>query len=278
MESYSNSKYRLVNRQRLKSGELVYQIQAISKFRGDVSEGDLGGYVSGEHNLSEFGKCWIYKDACVIGDAVVSGDAVVKNNAVISKNASISDNVEVCHAATVTDYAVITGNVHIGANAFVGEHATVIGNVCIVGNAIIRGYALVGNNTTIAGNAIVMGNALISGDVNITGDVRIDGRMCIYNDGLIKTPHDISHLSNYPFLNTSITIYKTKNGSFMVAGENMITPKTIPDFLKVVDKICTDKCKDTTSKEDANNIRDQINKFNDAFVSLVTAYFECSAV
>ena len=52
----------------------LFRIKALISF-GDVKEGDLGGYIEKEGNLSQSGNAWVYGNACVSGDARVSGDA-----------------------------------------------------------------------------------------------------------------------------------------------------------------------------------------------------------
>lgn len=67
-------KYELTNESiTLDNGTKLYHIRALRNF-GDVKDGEIGGYVQGENNLSQEGDAW------VSGDARVSGDAEVKTN------------------------------------------------------------------------------------------------------------------------------------------------------------------------------------------------------
>lgn len=54
----------------------LYRVRALRDF-GDVKKGDVGGFVSGEHNLSHDGNCWIGSPARVTGTSRVSEDAFV---------------------------------------------------------------------------------------------------------------------------------------------------------------------------------------------------------
>ena len=56
------------------------RIVALKSF-GDVKEGDVGGFVASEANLSQEGNCWVYDNAKVSENAVVSGNAKVYGNA-----------------------------------------------------------------------------------------------------------------------------------------------------------------------------------------------------
>ena len=61
-------------------------LQALKSF-SDVKEGDIGGFVQGENNLSQFANCWIYDYAEVSGYASVEDNAIVRD--VVIQDASI---------------------------------------------------------------------------------------------------------------------------------------------------------------------------------------------
>ena len=63
-------------------GIKLFRIKALISF-GNVEEGEIGGYVEKEDNLSSSGNAWVSGDAWVYGNALVSGNAdyiVFKNN------------------------------------------------------------------------------------------------------------------------------------------------------------------------------------------------------
>ena len=60
-------------------GIKLFQIKCTKAFK-NANEGDLGGYVEKEENLSQSGDAWVYGNAQVYGDARVSGDARVEND------------------------------------------------------------------------------------------------------------------------------------------------------------------------------------------------------
>ena len=60
------------------SGHTLYRIKALRDF-GDVTKGDLGGYIESEDNLSHNGDAWVFDDARVWGNAEVCGSAVIKS-------------------------------------------------------------------------------------------------------------------------------------------------------------------------------------------------------
>ena len=60
-------------------GIKLFQIKCTKSFKY-ANEGDLGGYVKKEDNLSQYGDAWVSGDAQVYGNARVYGDARVENN------------------------------------------------------------------------------------------------------------------------------------------------------------------------------------------------------
>ena len=80
-------------------GKKLFRIKALISF-GNVKEGELGGYVEKEENLSNDGDAWVYGDARVSGDAWVSDDARVSGDAWVYGNARVYGN---------ADYATVQG-------------------------------------------------------------------------------------------------------------------------------------------------------------------------
>lgn len=111
---FGTKKYELIQ------GEVdgLSRVKALRDF-GSVRAGDVGGLVSGEHNLSQDGSAWVSDDAQVYDDAEVSGDAVVAGKARVFENA------------------------HVSGHAIVGENAQVFGAARVVGNARVKGDQVV---------------------------------------------------------------------------------------------------------------------------------------
>ena len=70
-------------------GTKLFRIKALIEF-GDVSAGELGGYIEKEENLAQDGNAWVYGNAKVYGDAWVYGDAKVCGNAEVCGDADYS--------------------------------------------------------------------------------------------------------------------------------------------------------------------------------------------
>ena len=111
-------------------GKKLFRIKALVSF-GDVSAGELGGFVEKEENLSNNGNAWVAGNARVAGDARVSGDARVAGNAQVAGDARVSGN------------AWVSGDALVAGNAQVSDNARVAGNAQVAGDAdfsVVTGF------------------------------------------------------------------------------------------------------------------------------------------
>ena len=81
-------------------GLTLYRIKATTDF-GDVTKGELGGYIEKEKNLSHHGNAWVSDNAWVSGNARVSDNAWVSGNAWVSDNARVSGDARVSELGDV---------------------------------------------------------------------------------------------------------------------------------------------------------------------------------
>lgn len=191
-----NRKYILTEKTKKINGHILHRIKAVADF-GNTNEGDLGGWVESENNLSQEGNCWVYDNACVYGNARVSHDAQIFGNAKVFGDAKVRDYVWVCDDAKVYGKATIFGFVHIYhsaqvfGNAIVRDHATITDNAKIYGKTYIRESCL------ISGNAKVYGNAQVFGDSSIYGNIKIYGKTCVCNHAIIFGNAEIKSNGDY---------------------------------------------------------------------------------
>ena len=73
------------------NGIRVYQIKALRNF-GNVTKGDLGGWIEKEENLSQIDDAWIGGNAKVYGSVKVFGNAKVCDNAKVYCDAEVHGN------------------------------------------------------------------------------------------------------------------------------------------------------------------------------------------
>ena len=151
-------KYEMTSETKIVNGVTLYRIKALISF-GDIHEGDIGGFIEKEENLSNEGNAWVFGDAWVCSNARVSGNAEVYGNAWVSGNAWVCGNARVFGNAEVCDNARISGNAEVYGNAWVFGDAWVCSNARVSGNAEVYGNAWVSGNAWVCGNARVFGNA-----------------------------------------------------------------------------------------------------------------------
>ena len=96
---------------------------------GGVTEGDLGGYLESESNLSHYGKAWVSGEARVYGKAQVYGEAHVLGEAQVYGDARVSGVVWVSGEAHVFGEAYVLGEARVFGEARVYGDAQVSGNV-----------------------------------------------------------------------------------------------------------------------------------------------------
>ena len=109
-------KYKLTDETINVCGKKLFRIEALKDF-GDVKNGDKGGFIEDEHNISHDGNSWVYDNACVYGNARVHGDAWVYGNAWVYGDAWVYDNVMVYGNARVCDNVMVCGNAKIENNS-----------------------------------------------------------------------------------------------------------------------------------------------------------------
>ena len=150
-------------------GNTLHRIQALKDF-SNVKAGDKGGWVSGYHNLSQEGECWVYDEAKVFDNAFVS------DNSAIFHYAQVYENAKVYNKSRVLGVVHIFGNAEVYDSALVFEYSCIFDNAKVYGNTWIYGY------TFIFGNAEVYGLTFISGKIKIYDNVRISGEIKVYDD------------------------------------------------------------------------------------------------
>ena len=109
-------KYRLTEETTKVGNRPLYRIQALRDF-GNVTKGDIGGYIESEKNLSQDGNAWVSGNACVYGDAWVSGNACVYGDAWVYGDACIYGDAWVYGDACVYGDAWVYGNARVYGDA-----------------------------------------------------------------------------------------------------------------------------------------------------------------
>lgn len=203
----NNKKYELVVNDTIvaEEGLTLYRIKALRDF-GNVSKGDLVGYVQSEENLSHDGDCWIYDEAKAYQNSKVLDDATMFDKSELKDNAFIG------RRTTLENYAYVSGNSELFGNIRVidsvrilenvsieSPNALISGTTCLYGNTEIKGEVVlsedneIGDNTFIfggermhlqnvyiKGNVSLIGNIVLGGCVVINGDVELNGSIWVH--------------------------------------------------------------------------------------------------
>lgn len=154
-----NRKYILTDETRKVEDRILHRIKAVKDFNG-VHEGDLGGWVESEDNLSQFGNCWIYDNAMVLDEAKVFDDATIRDKAaiygwaIVCGKAMVSGHANVCDHAIITNEAIVSDSAMVRDRAKVSENAFIHEMAWISGNAWVYGDADVCHNATISDYAV----------------------------------------------------------------------------------------------------------------------------
>ena len=143
-------------------GTTLHQIKAVRSF-GDVKEGELGGWIEKEENLSQEGNAWVSGDAWVSGNAWVYGNAWVSGDAWVSGNARVYGNAWVYGNARVSGDAWVYGNARVYGDARVYGNARVYGDARILSTEHIFVASSVGSE-----HGTLTAYTIKSGDIEIT--------------------------------------------------------------------------------------------------------------
>ena len=128
------------------TGETMnYEGYLLHKIRR-LPDGELGGWIQSENNLSQDGNCWVYENAKVYGDARVYGNAKIDGNAEVYGNAQVYDSANVGENAKVYGNAKIYDHAEVYGEAQVYDNAEVYNDVEICGSAKVHGNADIDDN------------------------------------------------------------------------------------------------------------------------------------
>ena len=208
----------------LYKGKKLYQIKCVQSF-GCVREGDLGGFIEKEDNLSHDGDCWIYDEARVYDDAKVHDDALVFCRAEVHGCAEVFGEAQLC------DKVNIYGNAKIYDRAKVSDYACVCDNASVYGDAQIYGCAKVHGNAEVYNEANVCDRSDVYGDAQIFGKACLFGGARIGGEGWISSDDDHCGL-DLCLGNGHIHAYMTRYDTVEVTDEGF--QGTLDEFVKYI--------------------------------------------
>lgn len=178
-----NKKYMLTNYTKEYDGHILYRIRALKNFAG-IKAGELGGYVAGEHNLSQYGNSWIQQDSMVFNLAYVGDNALVSKS-IMYGNAKAVENSRIIHTTMYGDTVIkgfaISNNAYIYYKSVICGESRVSGHLAFEGKikdkVFIKdpGVKVTGNNIELSGEAQISDQVEIEGNAKVGGKSRIMG-------------------------------------------------------------------------------------------------------
>lgn len=252
-------------------GISLYRIVALKNFDtilGHVKKGELGGYVCGEHNLSQKGNCWIYANGKASGQAMVLEEAIVCDFAVIQDDAEISGNAILKNYAIAREQAIITGECEIRG------HAIIEGNVYLGGIYVVSDYAVISGDVRTSGSghiinkAYIYGKVILDGKINISKQVIVGGNASItgnikLTDQVIIKEH-ASIVGNCT-LNGNCKVFGFSIVDYDVGGDTIINvslteKREAISKLKIFDPLLEDAKEKKQEKDRITNLLKKLNK------------------
>ena len=114
------------------------RIVALRDF-GDVKEGDAGGWIEDELNLSHKGVCWVYDNAGVCDRSRVWGDAWIMGEAMLYHDVKVCDCAQVCERARLYNNVRVYGDARVWGNVMLFDNVHVYGIAKVCGDTQMRG-------------------------------------------------------------------------------------------------------------------------------------------
>ena len=130
-------------------GHILHRIKALRDFN-DVREGDIGGYVENENNLSHKGSCWIYDEAKAMD------------------NSRMYDNSIICDYSTMYD------------------NSTMHDNSIMHDNSLMFNNSIMFDNSSMHDNSIMYDNSEMYGDSTLKNKSRLYGKLVSSVDDFIE--------------------------------------------------------------------------------------------
>jgi len=157
-------KYKVTRQSFKHEGKVVLRIVALKSF-ADVCTGDDGGCVSGEHNLSQKGNCWIYPGGVVMDNSRVSGNATVWGST--DKNVLggvLKDNAKACGNALIEESGLLEKNAKAKGDSLVTGRGMMTDNTVIGGSATLQDEGVMCDKAKAFGNVVIKGTSIIKGN------------------------------------------------------------------------------------------------------------------
>lgn len=238
-------KYKFTGKTKELSGHILHQIQAL-KDTENADEGEIGGWIEKESNLSQKGEAWVSGNSCVYENAVVEGDACTMHDTEICGESQIygktliMEKAKVCGKSRVCGHAVITDRATVQGQALICEHSEISGKASVGDEASVSGKSRICENASIRGKSMIH-DSYIAGESQVCGNI-------LLSNAVLLADADVSKHTDYLtvqglYLSKHITFFKRKNGEIGTVGRPK-PPYTYIDNIERYKRQVMEDCKD----------------------------------
>ena len=190
------SKYELIrldtNTTEYKDG-LRYRVKALKDF-GSVKKGDIGGFVTNEHNLSQDGNCWIYDDAKIFDSSEIYNNAKMFNNSKMFDNSRMYDDSRMFDDCEMHDNSEMCDNSKMFDNSRMFDNSIMHDNSKMHNNSKMFDNSIMYNNSEMYNNSKMLNNSRMYDNSVMYNNSKMFDKSKMYNDSRM---YDYGVLRNY---------------------------------------------------------------------------------
>ena len=157
----------------------LYRIRALKNFR-NVKAGDLGGWVSGKHNLSQEGDCWIYDEAKCMDNARMYHNSAMYNNAVMC------DFSEMHGCSEMHNYSAMLDNSRMYNCSAMYDNSRMYNDSKMYNNSRMFDNSAMYNNAVMLDNSKMFENSRMYRDSRLKNKEKLCGKLVTKVDRFIE--------------------------------------------------------------------------------------------
>ena len=174
-----NRKYEMTNITMEFEERTLYRIRALKNFR-NVKAGDLGGWVSGEYNLSQEGECWIYDEAKCMDNARMYHNSAMYNNAVMC------DFSEIHGCSEMHNYSAMLDNSRMYNCSAMYDNSRMYNDSKMYNNSRMFDNSAMYNNAVMLDNSKMFENSRMYRDSRLKNKEKLCGKLVTKVDRFIE--------------------------------------------------------------------------------------------
>ena len=174
-----NRKYEMTNITMEFEERTLYRIRALKNFR-NVKAGDLGGWVSGKHNLSQEGDCWIYDEAKCMDNARMYHNSAMYNNAVMC------DFSEMHGCSEMHNYSAMLDNSRMYNCSAMYDNSRMYNDSKMYSNSRMFDNSAMYNNAVMLDNSKMFENSRMYRDSRLKNKEKLCGKLVTKVDRFIE--------------------------------------------------------------------------------------------